>query len=182
MRRLLIYGSASTGCALGCILLAFSKRPNFYSACMYLSQSNACLSILSNFLIFITLVIGHVGQAMFFGQLRAIEIEHLYERSWFAITETCLAMTVFRDEFDVRFLGMFVSLLFVKCFHWICQDRVDNVSWRRLYVYILMSRWNNYLTFPRSFIFGWWRCLYHLWSLMSHLSAMPLHQFFIGLI
>ncbi|RUP06387.1 hypothetical protein BC936DRAFT_140315 [Jimgerdemannia flammicorona] len=53
---------------------------------------------------------------------------HLYERSWYAVTETCLAMTIFRDEFDTRFVVTFTTLLFLKIFHWLAQDRVDFVS------------------------------------------------------
>jgi E3 ubiquitin-protein ligase synoviolin len=64
-------------------------------------------------------------QAVFFGQLRVIEVEHLCEKVWFTISETCLAMTVFKDEFDTRFLVHFTLLLFFKSFHWILSDRVD---------------------------------------------------------
>lgn len=31
--------------ALGVVMKAFSERPNFYSAAVYLSQSNACLMV-----------------------------------------------------------------------------------------------------------------------------------------
>lgn len=55
-------------------------------------------------------------------------LQHLYERAWYAVTETCLAMTIFKDEFDTRFVVMFTVLLFLKVFHWLCQDRVDSVS------------------------------------------------------
>ncbi|ESO96371.1 hypothetical protein LOTGIDRAFT_147275, partial [Lottia gigantea] len=61
----------------------------------------------------------------FFGQLRAAETEHLIEKSWYAVTETCLAFTVFRDDFSPRFVAMFTFLLFLKCFHWLAEDRVD---------------------------------------------------------
>ena len=57
---------------------------------------------------------------MFLGQLREAEVERLYERTKDAIMETCLAMTIFREEFNVKFVVMFVSLLFVKIFHWLC--------------------------------------------------------------
>jgi hypothetical protein len=36
---------ASTAVALGVILSAFNQRANFYSACVYLAQSNACLMV-----------------------------------------------------------------------------------------------------------------------------------------
>jgi hypothetical protein len=125
--RLAAYGAISTSLATAVILAAFQQRPNFYSACVYLSQSNACLMILTNMGVFLTILLGFTVQKLFFGHLRAIEEAHLRERTWFAVTETFLAMTVFRDEFNTRFVVMFVSLLFVKCFHWICQDRIDYV-------------------------------------------------------
>jgi E3 ubiquitin-protein ligase synoviolin len=37
--------------------------------------------------------------------------------------ETCLAMTIFREEFNVHFVVLFVALLFVKMGHWLAQDR-----------------------------------------------------------
>ncbi|KAK9477859.1 hypothetical protein V1514DRAFT_332695 [Lipomyces japonicus] len=104
---------------------AFQRRPNFYSACVYISQSNACLMILANMGAFFTVILGRVVQTILFGPLRAIELEHLYEKTWYAVTETCLAMTIFREEFDVRFIAMFTALLFIKIFHWLVADRVE---------------------------------------------------------
>lgn len=49
------------------------------------------------------------------------------ERSWYAITETCLAFTVFRDDFNPKFVALFTLLLFLKSFHWLAEDRVDYV-------------------------------------------------------
>ena len=59
-----------------------------------------------------------------------IFLQHLYERAWYAVTETCLAMTIFRDEFDTKFVVTFTTLLFLKIFHWLCQDRIEFVSGR----------------------------------------------------
>lgn len=50
------------------------------------------------------------------------------ERSWYAITETCLAFTVFRDDFNPKFVALFTLLLFLKSFHWLAEDRIDYVS------------------------------------------------------
>lgn len=66
-----------------------------------------------------------VVQRIFFGKLEAIERETLYDRSWFAVTETCLAMTIFRDEFTTKIFGLFGLLLAVKAFHWLAQMRVE---------------------------------------------------------
>ncbi|KAI8049935.1 hypothetical protein BDF22DRAFT_622690 [Syncephalis plumigaleata] len=123
--RLGVYGVASTLLAGVTLQHVYTQRGNFYAAGVYLAKSNACLLILLNFGVFLTIVLGKALQSVFFGQLRMVEVEHLYERSWFAITETCLAMTVFRDDFDVPFLAAFAALLFVKIFHWLLQDRVE---------------------------------------------------------
>jgi E3 ubiquitin-protein ligase synoviolin len=68
---------------------------------------------------------GKLIQRLWFGPLRALEVEHLYERSWFSVMDTCLALTIFRDGFDLLFVMRFGTLLFCKTFHWIVGDRVD---------------------------------------------------------
>ena len=64
-------------------------------------------------------------QRLLFGPLRPSEIEQLYEKSWYAVTETCLAMTIFRDEVGGWFVVMFVSLLVGKVWGWIGEGRVE---------------------------------------------------------
>ncbi|CAB5391275.1 unnamed protein product [Rhizophagus irregularis] len=125
MVRLAVYGGISTFLTLSIIAAAFRQRANFYAACIYLSKSSACIMILMNMGFFLTIVLGKILQTIFFGRLRAVEIEHLYERAWYAFTETCLAMTIFRDEFNTSFVVTFTILLFLKIFHWLCQDRVE---------------------------------------------------------
>jgi hypothetical protein len=51
--------------------------------------------------------------------------QRLYDRLWFFITESLLAFTIFRDEFDVPFALMFGFLLFIKSFHWLASDRIE---------------------------------------------------------
>lgn len=64
----------------------------------------------------------------FFGSLRLIEEEHLQEYGWITLSESFLAMTIFRDEFDARFVILFCAILMLKSLHWIGRDRVDFVS------------------------------------------------------
>ncbi|KAF9581010.1 E3 ubiquitin-protein ligase hrd1 [Lunasporangiospora selenospora] len=128
MARLAMYGAISTILAGSVIASALAQRSNFYAASIYLYKSNACMMIILNMGLFLTIVAGQLVQAIFFGNLRTLEVEHLYERAWYAITETCLAMTIFKDDFDTRFVVMFTILLFLKVFHWLCQDRVDSME------------------------------------------------------
>lgn len=64
-------------------------------------------------------------QRLLYGPLRPIETEQLYERAWFAVTETCLAMTIFRGSLGGWFLVMFISLLVGKVWGWIGEGRVE---------------------------------------------------------
>ncbi len=60
-----------------------------------------------------------------YGRLRPIEAEQLYERGWFAVTETALAMTIFRDELGSWFVAMFVALMAGRVWGWIGRGRVE---------------------------------------------------------
>ena len=73
------------------------------------------------------MVAGKLFQKIFFGPLRLIELERLHERVWYTITESLLALTIFRDELDTLFVIRFVTLLFLKIFHWLAADRVESV-------------------------------------------------------
>jgi E3 ubiquitin-protein ligase synoviolin len=64
-------------------------------------------------------------QRLCFGPLRPSEIEQLYEKAWFAVTETCLAMTIFREEVGAFFLVMFTALVTGKVWGWIGEGRVE---------------------------------------------------------
>ncbi|OAQ99942.1 hypothetical protein LLEC1_00859 [Akanthomyces lecanii] len=123
--RLGWYAGASTALAGAVVFSAFQQRANFYSAMVYLSQSNFCLLVLINFtlLIYGTFVYG-LSQ-LCWGTLRTAEVEQLTERAWFAITETCLAMTIFRDELGAWFLVMFTALVTGKVWGWIGDGRVE---------------------------------------------------------
>lgn len=70
------------------------------------------------------------------------------ERFWYALTETCLAFTVFRDDFNPKFIALFTVLLFLKSFHWLAEDRVDYVSsrcvWRgEIIIFRSIFRWSE---------------------------------------
>ena len=103
-------------------------REQYFPAMLYLSTSKLSVVVLGNLAFALTLVLGHLLKTMFLGTLREAEVERLYDRVKDAIMETCLAMTIFREEFNVRFVVLFTSLLFVKIFHWLCADRVAYIE------------------------------------------------------
>ena len=112
----------------GLVYHAMSTREQYFPAMLYLSSSKLSVVVLGNLAFALTLCLGHLLKAIFLGRLREAEVERLYERAKDAIMETCLAMTIFREEFNVKFVVLFVSLLFVKIFHWLCGDRVEHVE------------------------------------------------------
>ena len=119
------YVIVSFAVAGGLVYHALQTREQYFPAMLYLSTSKLSVVVLGNLAFALTLCFGHVMKQIFLGQLREAEIERLYERAKDAIMETCLAMTIFREEFNVKFVVMFVSLLFVKIFHWLAGDRVE---------------------------------------------------------
>ncbi|KAK4151175.1 hypothetical protein C8A00DRAFT_45570 [Chaetomidium leptoderma] len=123
--RLAWYAGTSTALAAAVVASAFYQRANFYSAMVHLAQSSLSLMVLVN-LIFVVYGSFMYGlQRLCFGPLRPTEIEQLYERAWFAVTETCLAMTIFREEVGAFFLIMFTALVTGKVWGWIGDGRVE---------------------------------------------------------
>lgn len=107
------------------LLRAFVERPNFYSAAVYISQSTGSLMFLINLALIVTASLGYGLQRLFYGPLRPIETEQLYDKAWFAVSETLLAMTIFRDDIGLWFFTMFLCLLAGKVWQWIGEGRVE---------------------------------------------------------
>lgn len=125
MTRLQLYVAGSAFFANVVLLRAYYERPNFYSAAVYISQSTGSLLFLINLGFIVTASIGYGLQRLFYGSLRAIETEQLYDKAWFAVSETLLAMTIFRDDIGVWFFAMFLLLLAGKVWQWIGEGRVE---------------------------------------------------------
>lgn len=135
MVRAAVMTSVSVALTLAVVAHAYYLKQQFYPTVVYLTKSSPSMAVLYIQAFVLVFLLGKFMRKVFFGQLRAAEMEHLIERSWYAVTETCLAFTVFRDDFSPRFVALFTLLLFLKCFHWLAEDRVDfmerspNISW-----------------------------------------------------
>ncbi|KAK0626461.1 hypothetical protein B0T14DRAFT_551703 [Immersiella caudata] len=119
------YAGVSATLAGSVIVSAFHQRANFYSAMVHLSQSSLSLMVLVNLVFVIYGSFVYLAQRLCFGPLRPVETEQLYEKAWFAVTETCLAMTIFREEVGAFFLVMFTALVTGKVWGWIGEGRVE---------------------------------------------------------
>jgi len=119
----------ATGVSFGLTALVFANayfnRQQFYPSVVYITKSNSSMAVIYLQALVLVMLLGKLMSKVFFGRLRTAEFEHLMERSWYAITETCLAFTVFKDDFSPKFVALFSLLLFLKSFHWLAEDRVD---------------------------------------------------------
>ncbi|GAB6022170.1 hypothetical protein CHUAL_006307 [Chamberlinius hualienensis] len=104
---------------------AYFQKKQFYPSVVYITKSNPSMAVMYIQALVIVILTGELMRKLFFGQLRTAELEHLIDRSWYVVTETCLAFTIFRDDFSPKFIAFFTLLLFLKCFHWLGDDRVD---------------------------------------------------------
>ncbi|CAH2325212.1 E3 ubiquitin- ligase synoviolin [Pelobates cultripes] len=135
MMRTAVMTGASLALTSAVVAHAYYLKHQFYPTVVYLTKSSPSMAVIYIQAFVLVFLLGKFMGKVFFGQLRAAEMEHLLERSWYAVTETCLAFTVFRDDFSPRFVALFTLLLFLKCFHWLAEDRVDfmerspNISW-----------------------------------------------------
>jgi len=109
---------------------AWQTRVQFYPIVIFLVTSKASILVLSNLFLNITILFGKFLKTIFLGPLRDREVEVLWENSRFAITNTCLALTIFREELGVREAILFVMLIFSKIFHWVCRKRVEFMEGR----------------------------------------------------
>src|SRR5262245_38135122 len=84
--------------------------------------------VLGNFAFMVILLIGRILQLLFLGQAHREEVEDIIQTSKFAVMESLLALTFFRDDLDMKTLGLFVGLHFVKVFHWLAVLRVESIG------------------------------------------------------
>ncbi|XP_012275801.1 E3 ubiquitin-protein ligase synoviolin A [Orussus abietinus] len=123
MRAAVIMISIALTCAV--VGNAYYQKKQFYPSVVYITKSNPSMAVIYVQGFILVFLMNTFLRKIFFGNLRAAELEHLVEKAWYAVTETCLAFTVFRDDFSPKFIALFTLLLFLKSFHWLAEDRVD---------------------------------------------------------
>ncbi|KAL4631504.1 Synovial apoptosis inhibitor 1, synoviolin-like [Arapaima gigas] len=153
MVRAVLVTVTSFALTVAVVAHAYYLKHQFYPTVVYLTKSSPSMAVLYIQAFVLVFLLGKFMRKVFFGQLRAAEMEHLIERSWYAVTETCLAFTVFRDDFSPRFVALFTLLLFLKCFHWLAEDRVDFVSVQRKRT-VEMGFVTSYGTTDLEFVFS----------------------------
>ncbi|EON65186.1 hypothetical protein W97_04423 [Coniosporium apollinis CBS 100218] len=114
--------------AVAAISRAYIERPNWYSRMVYVGQSDASIMIMANLALLIFGSLFYGLQRLVFGALRPIEREQLYENCWYQVTETLLALTMFRESIGLGPMSMFVILTAAKIWQWLVEARVEFVE------------------------------------------------------
>jgi E3 ubiquitin-protein ligase synoviolin len=103
----------------------YDTSANYYVLGVRFSQGDAVL-VLANMTVATTLLVGTLLQHFVFGELRLIEIEHLYERSWSTIIGILMSSSAYKRNENTMFLVvLFCGLICSKVFHCIMCDRLD---------------------------------------------------------
>ena len=100
-------------------------RDQFYPIILLLVTSKVSFVIGANMVLAIFILSAKIGIRIFFKELRDAEVELIRERAKYSVTETLLALTVFRNELTPMIFLFFGILVFCKVFHWISRSRLD---------------------------------------------------------
>jgi E3 ubiquitin-protein ligase synoviolin len=119
----LSYRQASFMAAAALIFHAFRSREQYYLAAVYLSSSKWAYVILGNALIASLTAVFDGFTAVFLSGLRLQEAEGLQDYFRWNVTETCIALTMFRAELSLSTAIEFLILILVKCLHQVAMMR-----------------------------------------------------------
>ena len=113
---------------MGTMYYAYYTYRQFYPTVLFLVSSKVAYIVISNMLFAIALLVARIFKNLFFGQLRDTEIELLVDTAKYTIPETCLALTIFRNELTPSVIALFGILIFVKLLHKLSKCRVDYIE------------------------------------------------------
>jgi E3 ubiquitin-protein ligase synoviolin len=117
------YIQTSFAAAFGLIYYALRTRQQWYLALVYLSSSKWAYIVLGNALVASLIALFQFFTRFFMNGLRLAEAEGLGDFFRWNITETCLALTMFRSELNVQTGILFLMLVLSKCLHWVADMR-----------------------------------------------------------
>ena len=124
LRPLLRYVPLSMLAALALLHHTFRTRQQFYIVMTYLQTSKLSYVILGNAIIATTVGLFSTITSVFLdGGLRPNERDSIGDSIRWDVTETCLALTIFRSELDVGTAIQFLCLVLMKCLHWSVELR-----------------------------------------------------------
>jgi hypothetical protein len=115
---------------LACFALlyyAFRTRRQYYLAMVYLSSSKWAYVVMGNAILALAVSIFDATIQFFVQGLRPHEAEGLQDFFRWNVTETCLALTMFRSELTIAVAVQFVLVILAKCLHHVAAQREEHL-------------------------------------------------------
>ena len=107
---------------------AYETRLHFYPMVIYMATSKFSVIVLGNQALCTALTVARLATRAYLGALRAAELEVLYEKGKYAVTETLFALAIFTLDLSAAIFGIFGALLFVQAFHWVAESRIGHLD------------------------------------------------------
>ena len=127
-RQKMTYTQSSFLAALVTIVYALRTRGQWYMALVYLSSSKWAYCVLGNALVALAVQVFSFTTNFFLqGGLRIHEAEGLQDFFRWNVTETCLALTMFRSELTVTTSCEFLCLILAKSLHHVAAMRQNHL-------------------------------------------------------
>mmetsp|Transcript_7988 Transcript_7988/g.15047 ORF Transcript_7988/g.15047 Transcript_7988/m.15047 type:complete len:684 (+) Transcript_7988:101-2152(+) len=121
------YSTVSFLTAFFHVVYVLRTRKQAYLALLYLTSSKLSYIILGNALLAFLFGIFQFTVRTFFNGLRLIESETIADHIRWNVTETCISMTMFRQEINVKTIIIFLVIILGKCLHWATDMRVNHL-------------------------------------------------------
>ncbi|RYH31371.1 hypothetical protein EON65_02780 [archaeon] len=107
------------------VYYAYYTRKQFYPTVLFLVSSKLSFIVACNLAISLALFVAKFIKSIYFGNLREVEVEVIMEKAKYAFVETCLALTIFRNELSTFNIGLFGAMILIKLLHRLSKCRLE---------------------------------------------------------
>ena len=131
------YTSISFLMAVVYVIYVLRTRKQVYLSLLYLTSSKLSYIVIGNAILATFVSLFHQIVQKFLNGLRLMETETIVDHIRWNVTETCIALTMFRQEINVKVMGIFLVLIFGKCLHWAVELRANHMRMTEEVFYFL---------------------------------------------
>lgn len=119
------------------IIYVLRTRKQVYLALLYLTSSKLSYILLGNGVLASFYRLFQFTIRKFLNGLRLMETETIMDHIRWNVTETCIALTMFRQEISVKTMGIFLIIILGKCLHWATELRTNHLRMTEEVFYFL---------------------------------------------
>lgn len=109
------------------VIYVLRTRKQAYLALLYLTSSKLSYIVIGNMTLAAFIGLFYFTIKTFLNGLRLMETETIVDHIRWNVTETCIALTMFRQEINVKIMGIFLVLILGKCLHWAVELRANHL-------------------------------------------------------